>query len=498
MLSSLAAAVTLFTPTPLKFDVVGASLFKNGYAVVVREANIPASGDYVLREIPKPSLGTLWISSSSGTVIESVVSGNETKPSSSPVKDIEELISSNVNKQVTLELHSGGSVTGKIVSAPGSLVVIESLGRQQVMPKGMIRDVLSSDPLSTSVAGSTSSRTLRFRVKAGKNAKLRMLGLESGLTWTPAYAFDISDKKELKLTAKATVVNDLDGISDRLLSLTTGYPNVPYAGAVDPLLADYVGRQIDFTTYDPNDNTLVQRKDMLLQNAAPVMDQMPVATTPGVMSEDLFFYKLPGVTLEKGERGAYVIQEERVPYEHIYTWDISDDFNESADVRPVPKQTQEVWHSLKFTNKADQPLTTGPGTTFKDGQILGQGLLDYTPAGGKGILKITKAMDVSPDANEEEVSRDRGTLKNLNGYAYDLVTVRGTLVIKSSKFEAINMKITKQLTGEVVSADNEGKVVKTAKGLRDVNPHSRIEWTPSVGSGGIVTLAYTYKVYVRD
>ena len=123
------------------------------------------------------------------------------------------------------------------------------------------------------------------------------------------------------------------------------------------------------------------------------------------------------------------------PYDDLYTWDIAD-FVENAQYRPQPpdNETQDVWHTIRFTNTSKQPFSTGVATIFKDNQIIGQDTMRYASPGGKAELQITKAMDVSADQLEEEISRDRGALKNTyNTITHDLVTLKGTLTLVNRK-----------------------------------------------------------------
>jgi len=72
MFQTLIAALTLAAPPAPMADmtVVGASLFKNGYAVVLREAPIPASGEVTIAAPPTSSLGSLWVTASKGVKIK--------------------------------------------------------------------------------------------------------------------------------------------------------------------------------------------------------------------------------------------------------------------------------------------------------------------------------------------------------------------------------------------------------------------------------------------
>ncbi len=509
MLSTIAFALSLAAPTPLKFEIVDASLFKNNYAFVTREAPVPESGEYVLADIPQSATGTLWFFATPGTTIESVISTSETRPTAKSVDDMEGLLDQNVGKDVVLELTTNVSMSGKILNATPRVLILDVGGRQVAIFKSLVRSVQSAQTLNTNVSGTNEVKVLRFKVKAGPHAALRMVGLDSGLGWSPAYFVDMG-KKELTLTAKATIRNDLDRILDKTVKLTNGFPNVPFAEYVDPLVAPLGARSlvpegVDYMTYDPTDNSIVTRGsapgEMNYARANIAFGEQPgrqmqVTARPAPPAEDLYFYDLPKVTLSKGDRGLYIMSEQKCSFEHLYTCSLADLRGVESDNRPSPKSVQEVWHSLKFQNKSGQPLTSGPATTFKDGNLLGQGMLDYTPIGGDALLRVTRTLDISVEAAEEEINREREAAKPEAHDAYAWITVKGTILVKNSKTEEAKIQIKKNIEGEMVLAGG-ANVTKTTRGLRDLNPRSTLEWTPSVKAGQSLTMTYSYRVYVK-
>ncbi|MCA1997698.1 MAG: hypothetical protein LDL56_10790, partial [Armatimonadetes bacterium] len=104
---------------------------------------------------------------------------------------------------------------------------------------------------------------------------------------------------------------------------------------------------------------------------------------------------------------------------------------------------------------------------------------------------------VRAQVREEEVSRERGAIRNSAGNPiFDLVTVKGTLSVINAKPQEIRLRIRKELTGEVEQTTGSVRVTKTAKGIRDANPTARLEWTENVAPAGSLERTYTYKVYV--
>ena len=154
-----------------------------------------------------------------------------------------------------------------------------------------------------------------------------------------------------------------------------------------------------------------------------------------------------------------------------------------------------VWHSIELTNTTEQPWTTAPAMTVKGGRVLGQDTMHFVPPGGSTLLRITQAISVDAQHNELEVERERGAAK-FHGSTYDKVTIEGKLKITNHKAEPVTVRITKMITGEVVTAEADPEVVKLASGLRGVNPRSRLTWEvevqPGADDGAEVTYRYSF------
>lgn len=326
-----------------------------------------------------------------------------------------------------------------------------------------------------------------------------MLSLERGMTWAPGYAVTLKEGKQLEVVGKATAVNDLEDLDGVEARFITGWPNVPFAQILDPLIDSGA------IALDSGVRGRGAFGGGYMQNQAPAAKSveadfagaMPISDLGGIQAEDLFFYRQPNVTLKQGERAYYIVFVMQAPYVDLYTWDIPD-FVDNAQYRPQGDENQDVWHTISFKNTSKQPFSTGTATVFKDSAIIGQDTMHYASPGGKAELQITKAMDVSADQIEEELSRERGALKNTyNSVTHDLVTLKGTLTLVNRKTEPVSVRIRKNLTGEVLSSSPEAKVTKTARGLRDVNSRALLEWTETVQPGKSLTLTYQYKVYIR-
>lgn len=494
--------------------ITGVSMFKNGYAVVVRETPILADGSVSIRQIPQSSLGTLWFTASSGVKISDVVSSHEDKKGERDASSIDEILTANIGKEVRLGTRTGDSVTGPeiigtISSVTGQIVVLNSPNGMIAVPKAIINSVgAKSGELLFKMPTYEQQRVIRIKTTGGAG-KISMVSLERGITWAPAYAVDITDPDKLSIVGKATVLNDLadlDGIEARFV---TGFPNIPFAGLPDPLTSGQPVDQfiamingIGSANFDRAPGSAGRAGEMMSQNAAaPGEDfftSFDPTLLPGLQEGELFFYRRPDVRMKRGDRAYYVLFRAEAPYETLYTWDIDDSIGNDTNYRPIPvSSADDVWQSLRFKNTAGQPFTTAAATTFKNGQIIGQDMLQYTSAGAEAKLRITKALDLRAEHSEEEKARTRGALVLPNYGNYDLVTIHGTLELTNMKATKVKVKVTKAFTGELISATGEPKSAKVGKGLQQVNSRFALEWTKEVEPGKKLTISYDYKVYVR-
>jgi hypothetical protein len=221
---------------------------------------------------------------------------------------------------------------------------------------------------------------------------------------------------------------------------------------------------------------------------------------PGESNEDLYFYRQEHVTLKKGDRARYTVFTGKVPYEHIYQWDVPDTTNvDDRGYRPDSSKQQDaapdqVWHALRVTNTTKHPWTTAPAFTVNGSMPVAQDTLKYTPPGGKNILKLTVATDIRAEQVQTEASR---TQVSIFGSHADEVIVNGKLTIKNWKKNPIRINVNKSIVGEVKEAGQDGKVSKVVKSLASLNPTSQIEWEFSLNPGEVKELTYQYKALVR-
>jgi hypothetical protein len=227
------------------------------------------------------------------------------------------------------------------------------------------------------------------------------------------------------------------------------------------------------------------------------------AAEGGKVSEDLFFYPLEKVRLAKGQVGYFPLFTETVPYKHIYQWNIPDYINQEDRYQYMQRRNEqerepeeEVWHSVRLENVSKVPWTTAPAQILKEGLILGQDTLKYTPVQGETTVRITQAVSAKAEQVEFEIERKRDAMR-MYGNHYDLITVQGKLSVTNFLPKPITLEITKTLSGQVKSSQPEAKTEKLARGLRRVNTMVKLTWTIELKTDEHKEIGYTYDVYVR-
>lgn len=517
-MTALALFALAATPPAEVVDppIVAASLFKNGYAYVVRQTPLPAGSEITLRVPETAVLGTFWIAGSEGVKIGEVTSTTVETEGQRNAGSLDELLAWNVGRKVRLEsttVHSQQSwaVEGKLLSADGAFVIIEGNGYRNAVPKSSINRLVSfeGDFLVYSQKVKQVSRVLRIRATGPAGAKLMLTAMQPGMSWVPAYRADITDDKKLKLVARATLFNelgDLDGIQAKLV---VGFPNVAYLGVTEPLVSPAGMAQFLRAVGDTGGAPGVPGGSGGMANQmagreagadADFFGSFEPGTAGGEQLEDLFFYTLPNVRLKVGERSYLVLFESEAEYKRVFTLDVPDRSGVYANGQaawrggPTVNEPLDVWHTVRFPNTAGVPLTTGVATVVKSGEVLGQDRMTYTSRGAEASLRIAKALDIRADALEEEVTRERGFVVRDGRPVYDRVTVKGTVEIVNRKDTDVTMRVTKSFAGEAVEVGQGGTATKTPAGLGQLNPYTQLVWKPEVKKGETLRLTFTYQL----
>lgn len=523
--------------------------FKNGLAFVYRSGDAQLTDGWAtIQEIPPAVLGTVWIGTASPDApVEEVIAykGKVSEPVA--VLNFSDLLEANVGKPVDVFYSSGGgaetvAVKGHVMAVPsqkpakpedwltdssgrrrapeptrGQLVLIKADdGAIIAVDKSLIRSVKfggGSAELKTTIDRPADGAKVRIKGKP-RSAKVTLAYLEKGITWSPSYLVNLLSDKEAEITLDAVLANDVEDLDDVEVSFVVGYPNFAFADMTTPLnVQQSVATFVQALLRGPRDPSTSPYSAVTQQSVAynvwssrssgdeawrPELAYSAGKTMPGETNEDLYFYKQPHVTLKKGDRARYTVFSGKVPYEHVYLWEVPDlvtlddrGYRQSGNRQDLPED--QVWHSLKIRNTTAHPWTTAPALAVRGSLPIAQDVLKYTPPKGDNNLKLTVATDIRAEQSENEVSR---TVVNVGHDDYDEITVDGTLLIKNMKPAAAKMNVKKMLTGQVLQSEG-GKVSKVTKRLSAVNARSEIEWDFDLASGAEKQLTYQYKVLIN-
>ncbi len=521
------------------------ALFKNGLGFFVSEVEVPKK-EKAFHVVPfaAASHGTFWVACPEKVKLKSLIVKETEVEELIEAISIAELLKANVGKKVKLyfpdpdepmvegeilyfaqdgerpksEPYAPGGMGGVDVNSRGGgwgarLVIINTANGQVGINPDIVRrvDFPNGGPTRTFA---TKKESMQLDIQLGAYAngqKLLVSYLGKGVTWAPSYIVDISKEDKAQISAKAAVINevcDLDGVT---LQLITGFPHLQFADVVSPLalkenLAQFLqslvrggserGRMASVMSNVASQSVSWGRR----QDRSGVMPAYG-ATEGGKISEDLFFYPLEKVQLAKGQVGYFPLFTETVPYKHIYQWNIPDyvsrdDRYQQRRNEQEREPEEEVWHSVRLENVSKVPWTTAPAQILKEGLILGQDTLNYTPVQGETTVRITQAVSVKAEQVEFEIERKRDAMR-MYGSHFDLITVQGKLSVTNFLSKPIALEITKTLSGEVKSSDPETKIEKLARGLRRVNSTAKLTWTIELKTDEHREIDYTYDVYIR-
>jgi len=533
-----------------KLKIERIALFKNGLGFYSAAAVLPGNEKTVrLGQLPIPAFGTFWVGYGRDVKLRSLVTAMEDWQETHSLQSLGQILQANAGRRVILHFGPGDKdvLEGIIIpEAAGSaaaeapnpysmdnrrrrdanegygpgipagtvLQLKTEKGTVVLNPGSVMRADFGSGEILNTVPVKQKRPSIRLELDSpAGNKKISLSYLARGATWVPGYLIDLSDATIARFSAHALIVNELADFSAVQLELVTGFPNITFADVHSPVamsqsLAEFLnslaGGREEYARRGQN----IMTQQALMVNA-PVFDAGEASAMPGystaasgVVSEDLFLYPVENFSLKRGETAWLPLFTAEMEYKHIYTWKIGDFLDPEERYRPDSgradgKTAEDVWHSCRLVNNLKMPLTTAAVEFVTDGQFTGQDVCYYTAPGAETTIRINRAMNVQAEEDEVEVERRRNAA-TFHGYSYDLVKVKGELRLRSRMDKAVNVEISKELSGQVIELQPQAKDIQTAKGLKQVNPKHALTWVIELKPGAESKLTYVYQVYIRD
>jgi len=491
-----------------KMPVKEVTVFKDGHAFVLHEGRMPTdnAGNVVMDYLPTPVLGTFWPYSADKKVkLTSVVAGQRRVSVERTALQLRELIEANVGQEVLVTEKPAGRETvpqrypGTIVGVParsgeeleatsppntgerlpqkGNIVLIRTGQGVKAVPLDQIQDVTFLVNPRAKLAQEEFRNLLTLKLNwggakpAGK-ADVGMLYLQKGIRWIPHYKMDIDGDGNAVIKLQATLLNELTDLDDATCHLVVGVPTFAFEDMVDPIslqdrlasLSEHFRRDAR-TAYALSNAMMSQSAIARAVPSAPAGPDLGPQVGEAGRNEDLFVFTVDHVTLAKGQRMVLPVAEFKLTYKDVYVLDLpyapppevrtnlnSSRQAELAKLYAAPK----VIHNIRMTNTSKYPLTTAPALILRDGRVLAQGMITYTPIGGQTDLPVTAAVDVNVELTDKESKRTPNAV-TWDGHQYMRVDLAGQVKLTNHRDHPIDLEVTRHLLGNVGEADHDGK-----------------------------------------
>jgi hypothetical protein len=494
------------------------AIFKNGTYFIKKEAEVNVLNKYAQFAPPDDVLmGTFWVAVGKNAELRSVSVFTDTFSTVRKVVDMEDVLLNNRGKTITIRRTPFGNaptareITGLVVDYNESSDLLKMQlpdGKMLVTKlndlKEVVADAATTNEFKINGVRGVTKVTLAQDVQ---RTTVSTLGLEKGMTWVPSYLFRVINEKEARLEMKATIVNDGDELKQLPVDLVVGNPSMFYGMQLDPICGDYLDELLDSDRSD-NNKTSYQFANALNTNVAAYtissnltagIEAEPETTTDGEKSQDLYYFKLGIIDIERNSKLVVPVFSHNISYKDVYEINIPSSTLESYYKSSVYQDESPlaVYHSFRFSNGTKTPFTTASVFVLDEKENpLAQEELKYTPAGAEGIIRLSKAIDVQAK-NEEEVTDLQENFKRLNKVNYNKATLKGQVKLANYQQKKIKVSVTKIVNGETGILSNGGTSVKLKINNTALNATSRISWEIELNPGEQQTLNYEYSILVN-
>ncbi len=454
------------------------TIFKDGTSWIRHQGELRAtSGNVALDGLPSPVLGTFWASSESDEYqIAAVRAHRRSIRKEIAAVTLRDLLASNVGKTLHWTQAVGGEhheYAGKILpktSPDSELILVERDGATFILNPSLASN-LSIEEASTKYTkpSDTKSLELSFNKPVEGAADVSISYVQNGLRWIPSYRVDIDGDGNALVQLQATIVNDFDDLDDVDANLVVGVPSFAFADHLDPIsLQEGLVETASARSAGRRQAMNMMSNAIMTQSVS--MDDYQGASTPqatgGDKNEDLFVFTVDNLSLKSGERIVVPIAEYSLDYTPEFKVTIpfgppkelhrNNSYSSPNDV-DIELAKPKVKSYAVLENDSAYPLTTAPALVLKNGALLGQTTMRYTPIGGSYDLELGTAVDVRVRKRDREVQRNLNAVK-IAGTTYSRVETEGTILVENLRGTPIDLTVRRETYGEVTSATKGGVI----------------------------------------
>jgi hypothetical protein len=524
ILSCLLLACCVAAQTPaFSPEIKRVAVFKNGYAFTYREGETKTANGFAYTErIPIGVLGTIWgyANAPNARVTQLMASESDEKTEARARNPVEFLLA-NEGARIRIEktyvrdkvfegvyeiLRPKEDELRLATSSEGELltkltVALKTAEGVLLIPAAQIQSFEIIGGAKWTLAALKKERRLTLRAEGvtdGETINLGIAALERGIRWVPNYRLSLLNATEARLELEGLLINELTDLKNSEVNFVVGVPHFFFQDTVSPLSLNqaFAGVSQYFAGENRNalTNSISSRAKMgedLTARGRPLTDPEAEALeeAKAAAADQLYLYKVDGVTMKKGGSASVRLFSTNIPCREVFDWQVRDGNTNANDA--------SIWYTIRLKNQTGRPWTTAPLLVMRDWQPVGQDLLRFTPNGNENTLRVTPATEVIGTHTLAEKSRQNVTLR-IDGepQTYRLVTVEGSLKVRNTRPEPVEVAITRNLSGTVLAASDGGAFNRNAANLEGINTNSVITWNLTVAPGERI-VTYSYKTYVK-
>jgi hypothetical protein len=477
------------------------TVFKDGTFFVKKEGAVSVSDQVFYIPAPKRVLmGTYWLGVDKEAGVQSVIIKTDTFRKVQQALSVPDFLQANIGKDITLYRHIETGTTPKVY---GRLVHYDAVGKWATLrtedKKLLVVSAKDFDELELGASAvdtfMTDSLTEIAKVTLSKSVTSTMasvISLQKGVQWFPSYQLRIINDKEARIEMKATLVNSSEDYLNTPVDIIIGNPEMFFGDQIDPACLSYLSGQMMARSYSPVSQNVSYNA---VQNGSVVNmydnEATDISDKAGQQFEDLYFYKLGILNLEKDARVIVPVFTTIVAYKDVYAADLDINSTSANEKNPL-----EAWHSYRVMNSTAAPFTAGAVLVMSaNEQPVAQSLMQYTPVKGNTEVRLSRALNIQMKNDEVEIKREKSSISNVGNGFYDKVTYRGTLNIINYHDKKITIRISKTIGGISIKLSDGGRANVTRDADDEDETMSKLQWEIDVDARGKKQLSYEYFTY---
>ncbi|MCL1888519.1 MAG: DUF4139 domain-containing protein, partial [Kiritimatiellaeota bacterium] len=321
-----------------------------------------------------------------------------------------------------------------------------------------------------------------------------------GMTWAPAYRLSIEDEKNATLSMSAIIRNEMAPFKDAEINLISGFPNIEFANRTSLIVPGATLASFFQGLSNPRGGRGVMSQ--ITSNIRSPRDMDDDYDLPKASAEessmDIHYREIGKLTMDVGETLYLPLEQAETPFDRVVEWSIPDHRDEYGRAKNPENKYGEFWDTLRFRNPFKSPLTTAPVEITDGAKVLGQSTLAWVNPGQETSVKITKALSISGDFEENEGDQNlpvviRGSRRYRNP------DIQGEFRVKNHRGVPTKICVRLRISGEYLSSsvDLESRHVLDM-GFSSANKRQELTWMLTLAPGEEQTVNYHYSVLIAN